>query len=73
MSAEMIDVGVGQALRLVRKLARKSDGSSLGGREFRPVTVQCCDLIFCQARDRELDFLVAQSVMAVIDARNDPE
>ena len=42
-------------------------------RELRPVAIQGGDFLLLQARDRELDFLVAQSVVAVVGPGDDPE
>jgi hypothetical protein len=65
MLAQLVDVHCVDKMRLQRELASQGERGALRRREFRPVTVQGGDLFLFQARDRELDLLVAQSVVTV--------
>jgi len=73
MRSQLVDVSVGDVMRLETELPSQGESGALGRGELRPIAVQCRDLFFLQARDRELDFLVAQSVMTVVGSRHDPE
>ena len=53
-------------MRLPGQLEGEMEGGPIGGGEFPPVAVERRDVIVRQARDRELVFLVAESVEAVI-------
>lgn len=66
MALQGINVIRSHQMRLPCQLEGELEGGPIGGGEFFPIAVESRDVIVRQARDRELVFLVAQSVEAVI-------
>src|SRR5690349_14490121 len=73
MCFEPGDVCVADQMRLERQLARKGKRRLLGGSKYAPVSVESGDPVVIEPGRQQLLFLVPEAVMAVVDARYDPE